>query len=349
MGYCEYMPLSSFRPIFLDHPSPSELEFAIRSFEQNLSTGKLHRTAREGLSGKNGLAFTEPFPKIESHDTYLYGVFATPTDIDDGQSNFFSIQLVVNEQIALVVLWGSDANAAIRAEDLFSRISETANAQQESSPALQGGPGDIFVRIARVICEDLQEIITKLNEATAKEMIRIESELFDSEYQSLSNDTTETYQRIRRLKFEILSIAPVINETQNVLKAITGREVLIRPPFTNDNSDSAPFSADQRIWINDLLMFTRSLKAQRQGIEQEVRLLYERLESLENRRQTAAQMRFAAVASILLFPALIVGYFGQNFEFTPWSDSHPSWIVSGVCLTFIAMVQFIYFKKKKWF
>ena len=348
MGYCEHMPLSSFRPIFLDHPSPSELDLAIDRFEENLSTGKLHITARQGLSGQNDLAFSEPFPKIESHDTYLYGVFATPTDIDDGQSKFFNIQLVVNEQVALVVLWGSDEHVASRARDLFSRISETASTQQ-SSPASQGDPGDIFVRIARVICEDLQVLITRLNKATAKEMVRVESELFDKEYQSLSNDTTETYQRIRRLKFEILSIAPVINETQNVLKSITGREVLIRPPFTNDNSENAPFSADQRIWINDLLMFTRSLKAQRQGIEQEVRLLYERLESLENRRQTAAQMRFAAVASILLFPALIVGYFGQNFEFTPWSDSRPSWILSGISLTFIAAVQFIYFKKKKWF
>jgi Mg2+ and Co2+ transporter CorA len=343
------MPQNAFLPIFLDHPSSSELEIAIHSFEKNLSKGKLHITARKGLTGENDLAFSEPFPKIESHDTYLYGVFATPTDIDDGQSKFFNIQLVVNEQIALVVLWGSDDHVAKRAKDLFSRITETANVEQPSGPAPQGDPGDIFVRIARVICEDLQVLITRLNKATAKEMVRIESELFDKEYQSLSNDTTETYQRIRRLKFEILSIAPVINETQNVLKSITGREVLIRPPFTSDDSETAPFSADQRIWINDLLMFTRSLKAQRQGIEQEVRLLYERLESLENRRQTAAQMRFAAVASILLLPALIVGYFGQNFEFTPWSDSPPSWILSGISLTFIAVVQFAYFKKKKWF
>jgi Mg2+ and Co2+ transporter CorA len=124
---------------------------------------------------------------------------------------------------------------------------------------------------------------------------------------------------------------------------------MIRPPFTDDNSDNAPFSAEQRIWINDLLMSTRSLKAQREGIEQEVRLLYERLESLENRRQTAAQMRFAAVASILLFPALIVGYFGQNFEVNPWSESAPSWLISALTLTIIAAVQFIYFKKKKWF
>ena len=343
------MSQTAFLPIFLDHPSSSELENAIHSFEQYLPTGKVHVTARQGLSGKNDLAYSEPFPKIESHDAYLYGVFATPTDIDDGQSRFFNIQFVINEQMALVVLWGSDEEVASRSTDLFSRISETADFQSHSSSNQTDEPGDIFVRIARVICEDLQVLISRLNTATTKEMTRLESELFDEQYQSLSNDTTETYQRIRRLKFEILSIATVIDETKNVFKAIYSRNVLIRPPFADSNNESAPFSADQRIWINDLLMFARSLKAQREGIEQEVILLYERLESLENRRQTAAQMRFAAVASILLLPALIVGYFGQNFEFTPWSDSRPSWILSAVSLTFIAVVQFIYFKKKKWF
>jgi Mg2+ and Co2+ transporter CorA len=338
-----------FRSIFLDHPDSASLEIAIHEFESHLTAGKLHITARHGLTGSNDLAFTEPFPKIESHDTYLYGVFSTPTDIDDGQSKFFNIQFVVNEQMALVVLWGSDETVERRARELFARISEAGNTKEFSEDNASGEPGNIFVRIARVICEDLQILVSRLNRGATKEMIRIESELFDKQYQSLSTDTTETYQRIRRLKFEILSIAPVINETQNVFKAITAREVMIRPPFTDDNSDNAPFSAEQRIWINDLLMSTRSLKAQREGIEQEVRLLYERLESLENRRQTAAQMRFAAVASILLFPALIVGYFGQNFEVNPWSESAPSWLISALTLTIIAAVQFIYFKKRKWF
>ena len=339
----------SFEPVFLQHPSPSELEIAIQRFEQNLSIGGLHITALQGLQGNNDLAFSEPFPKIESHDTYLYGVFATPTDIADGHSRFFNIQLVINNKMALVVLWGSDASAAGRAEDLFSRIKETANAPTISSSGSIAEPGDIFVRIARVICEDLQFLILTLNKATAKEMIRIESRLFDKEYQSMSNDTTETYKRIRRLKFEILSIAPVINETRNVFRAITDREVLIRAPFTNDDYDGVPFTADQRIWINGLLMFTRSLKAQREGTEQEVRLLYERLESLESRHQTAAQDRFTAVASILLLPSLIVGFFGQSFEFTPWSDLRESWMISILALSFIATVQYIYFKKKKWF
>jgi len=254
----------------------------------NLSQGNLHITARRGTAGGNDLAFTQPFPKVESHDTYLYGVFSTPTDIDDGQSKFFNIQFVVNEQIALVVLWQSEKNTEKSAKELFTRISQAGNSDEFFVSNAYSEPRNIFVRIARVICEDLQMLVSHLNRATTGQMVRIESELFDKQYQSLSANTTETCQRIRRLNFEIMSIAPVINETQNLLKELTEREVTIRPPSTIDNGDNASFSAEQRIWINDLLMSTRSLKAQREGIEQEVRLLYERLELLENRRQAAA-------------------------------------------------------------
>ena len=343
------MSSETLRSIFLDHPDAASLEAAVREFESHLPAGKLHITARQGLIGSNSLAFTTPFPKIESHDTYLYVVFSTPTDIDDGQSKFFNIQFVINEKIALVVIRGSDKTVENRARELFRRISGTGNTSEVSANKAYSEPGDIFIRIARVICEDLQILISRFEIESSTEMNTIESALFEEKYQSLSTDTSETYGRIRLLKLEILSIAPVINETQNVFKAISAREVMIRPPFTNDNSSNAPFTAEQRIWINNLLMFTRSLKAQRERIEQEVRLLYERLESFENRKQTAAQMRFAAVASILLLPALIVGYFGQNFDENPWSEAAPSWLISALTLTIISAVQFVFFKKKKWF
>ena len=301
------------------------------------------------MLGDDEVAFIEPFPKIESHNAYLYGVLATPTDIEDGQSNFFNIQFLISEKMALVVLWGPVEFALSRSKDLFSKINKTTKENLNSDQEAEDEPGDIFVQIARVIVDDLQVLITRLNRAANKEMVRIESALFDESYQSLSSDTTKTYQRIRRLKFEIISIAPTISETQNVFKAISEQKVVIQPPFTNSNIATAPFSDEQRIWIEDLLMRTRSLKAQRSGLEQEVRLLYERLESLENRRQTAAQMRLGAVASILLLPALIVGFFGQNFEINPWTNSAKSWEISAIVLGFIAAVQFAYFKRKKWF
>ena len=340
---------NAFRFIFLDHPSDSQFNEALKEFNRNLVKGEMHITARLGLSGKNELGFKEPFPKIESHDSYIYGVFATPTDIEDGRSEFFNIQFVMHEHMSLVILWGPELKTRERSKDLFARISRSPSNIAGATDGLSQEPGDIFVQIAQVIVEDLQMLISRLHSASFREMTQIESQLFDDEYQSMSHNTSEIYKRIRSLKFEVISIAPTINETQNVFKAIHDRKVVIRPPFTTDDTNNAPFSADQRIWIDDLLMRTRSLKAQRIGLEQEVHLLYERLESLENRRQTAAQMRFAAVASILLLPALIVGFFGQNFEINPWAKAAWSWEISAVMLGSLAVSQFIYFKKKKWF
>ena len=182
----------------------------------------------------------------------------------------------------------------------------------ESQQVSEEDPGNAVVRIARVIVEDLQQLLTRLHAAVQVEMTEIESAIFHKQYQSMSEKAGQKYEQISRLKFEILSIASIIAETQNVFKAISNGDVVIRAPFVSRESDVPPFSSDQRIWIADLLMRARSLKAQRNGLEAEVRLLYERLESLENRRQTAAQMRFAAVASILLLPALVVGFFGQK-------------------------------------
>jgi len=340
---------SNFKFQFLDHPTQAELTASLRSFEETLGGTGLHPTALKGMTSGDDLSFQEPFPKIESHDSYLYGVLATPTDVDDGRSDFFTIQFLIHEQMSLVVLWGPEEHARASSQQLFSRISKMASDTLPASIETPREPGDVFVQIARVILEDLQILVSGLHRAVQKEMVRIESQLFDEKYQSMSTEANETYKRIRRLKFEILSIAPTINETQNVFKAITSREVIIRPPFVLGDSDSPPFSQNQRIWIDDLLMRARSLKAQRNGLEQEVRLLYERLESLENRRQTAAQMRFAAVASILLLPALVVGFFGQNFNVNPWSESQWSWEISAVILGVLAAVQFAYFKKKKWF
>lgn len=338
----------AFRCVHLDHPTSAQLEPVLAEFERGLKGRTLHETARMGLTGVDSLDFQEPFPKVESHDAYLYGVLATPTDIDDGRSEFFNIQFIVHETMAVTVLWGPDELTRTRALSLFSQICSNLENDVESQQVSEEDPGNAVVRIARVIVEDLQQLLTRLHAAVQVEMTEIESAIFHKQYQSMSEKAGQKYEQISRLKFEILSIASIIAETQNVFKAISNGDVVIRAPFVSRESDVPPFSSDQRIWIADLLMRARSLKAQRNGLEAEVRLLYERLESLENRRQTAAQMRFAAVASILLLPALVVGFFGQNFNINPWSDARWSWEVSAVLLAVLAVSQWLYFKVKKW-
>lgn len=343
------MSFSQFRCIHLDHPTKPQLELVLREFEHGLQGRSLHETARRGLHGVESLTFEEPFPKIESHDAYLYGMLATPTDIYDGRSEFFNIPFIVNETMAVTVLWGPEEHAKDRSARLFGQICADVKAIATHEKFSEEDPGDVVVRISRVIVADLQELLKSLHSAVQCAMTEIDSAIFHKQYQSMSSEAANKYEQISRLKFEILSISSTISETQNVFKAISKGDVIIRAPFILRDSDVPPFSTEQKIWIEDLLMRTRSLKAQRSGLEEEVRLLYERLESLENRRQTAAQMRFAAVASILLLPALIVGFFGQNFNINPWLDAPWAWEISAGLLAALAASQWFYFKKKKWF
>lgn len=343
------MSAGSFRCVHLDHPTHLQLEPVLAEFERTLSGRRLHETARAGLTGVDSLTFQEPFPKIESHDSYLYGVLATPTDIDDGRSEFFNIQFIISQSMAVTVLWGPEEHARDRSSKLFAQVSSDVSEISARTSTSEEDPGDVVVRISRVIVTDLQSLLATLHSAVQQEMKEIESAIFHKQYQSMSAKAGKKYETISRLKFEILSISSTISETQNVFKAIAKGDVAIRAPFVSREYDVPPFSAEQRIWIEDLLMRARSLKAQRSGLEEEVRLLYERLESLENRRQTAAQMRFAAVASILLLPALVVGFFGQNFNINPWSESPLAWELSVGLLAALAASQWIYFKAKKWF
>ena len=342
------MSTSQLRCVYLDHPSNLEVSKWLREFEDGLQNCKLHETARLGLTGTNPDELREPFPKVESHSAYLYGVLATPTDITDGRSDFFSIQFVINEVMAIIVLWGPNENALSRSNELFNSISSMQSIDVQSNRTSDENPGDVFVRVARVIISDLQNVLSSLQKLVQAELVEVESSLFNDRYQSMSSEASDKYKRVSELKLEILSIKSPIAETQNVFHAISQERVRIQPPFASGKSDVSPFNTDQRIWIEDLLMRTRSLKAQRDGLEDEVRLLYERLESLETRRQTAAQMRFAAVASILLLPALIVGFFGQNFDLNPWTGATNSWAISALVLGGLALIQFVYFKKKKW-
>lgn len=325
------------RILQLVQPTQVELADAFTLFESTCSSGRLHDVARRGLSNSDIRLGTEPFPKIEIHDSYVYGVLASPTDVDDAKSEYFNIHFVANASMALTVVWGVDETDIERRISLSERIS-TRWAEENSENA----PGDCIVRIATVVIEDLENVLTDLHRHADQELEELESELFNLNGLSESSaDIAERYQKVSLLKFEILSMNTTVEESKNVLYVLDQLDTVRLAP-------GVLFSQDQQISINDLLMRSRSLKAQRADLEDEVRLIFDRLESIENQRQTEAQLRLGSLASILLLPALIVGFFGQNFNVNPWSDTDWAWMVNAVGLATIAAAQFIYYKRKKW-
>lgn len=333
--------MSEIKIIQLTHPTAEQLAAAIAEFEGTCGGRRLHPAAVRGLSHIDERLVSEPFPKVESHGTYVFGAFSTPTDISDAKSEYFNIHFVVNDIAAITVLWGPPDAPQARLEDLRCRI---AREFLDNFP--ENAPGDVVVQIAQVVIEDLENVLWDLRLRVSEELSELETELFDEAVNTNSIDSSKKHQTAALLKFEILSMKTTVEETKNAFTAIVTGQVELGPYA--DGSLRPPFTQRQEIWFNDLLMRARSIKAQRSDLEGEIRLVYDRLESLEAQRQTVAQMRLGAVASILLLPALIVGFFGQNFNVTPWTDFRYSWEINAVLLFGIAAVQFAYFKRKKW-
>lgn len=333
--------MSDIKIIQLTHPTSEQLASAIAEFEGTCGGRHLHPAAVRGLSHTDERLVAEPFPKVESHGNYIFGVFSTPTDVSDAKSEYFNIHFVANERFAITVLSGPANAPEERLSELQSRISK-----EFADNVPENAPGDVVVQIAEVVIEDLENVLWDLRLRVTQELDELEAELFDEATNTNSINSAEKHQAASLLKFEILSMKTTVDETKNAFAAIIQGHVELGP--FPDGSSRPPFTQEQQIWFNDLLMRARSIKAQRADLEAEIRLVYDRLESLEAQRQTVAQMRLGAVASILLLPALIVGFFGQNFNVTPWDDYRYSWEINAVVLFGIAAVQFIYFKRKKW-
>lgn len=323
--------------IQLVNPTDYELTAAIAQFETSLVSSGLHPVAFRGLRHSDSRQRTEPFPKVESHGSYVYGVLATPTDTDDAKSEYFNIHFVASKEMLLSVLHSPSESESLRTSSIAERITH-----QDVNTDSDYLPGEVVVKIATAVVEDLENVLSDLHRHANKELEDLENELFSSEQlEKSSADIAERYQKVSLLKFEILSMHTTIEETKNVFSVLGD---------SSDNGQSAflPWTLNQKISLNDLLMRSRSLKAQRADLEDEVRLVFDRLESIENQRQTVAQLRLGAVASILLLPALVVGFFGQNFNVNPWSDHEWAWMLNAGGLASIAIVQYVYFKRKKW-
>jgi hypothetical protein len=333
--------MSDIKIIQLTHPTAEQLAAAIAEFEGTCDGRRLHPAAVRGLSHIDERLAAEPFPKVESHGSYVFGALATPTDISDAKSEYFNIHFVVNDIAAFTVLWGPPDAPKDRLEDIRRRI-----AREFSDNFPENAPGDVVVQIAEVVIEDLENVLWEMRKKVTDELQELETELFEDSTNINSINTTEKHRSASLLKSEILSMKTTVEETKNTFSSIVRGEVKLG--MAADGRAYPPFTESQQVWFNDLLMRARSIKAQRADLEAEIRLVYDRLESLETQRQTIAQMRIGAVASILLLPALIVGFFGQNFNKTPWGDFDYAWQINAGALAVIATVQFAYFKRKKW-
>ena len=83
-------------PTILINPDENQVTNAVEEFNSLLSNGaSIHPVALSRLKNPRH-EFSNPFPRIESHDDYLFGVLATPRSLLDGEDLFVTLTFIAS-------------------------------------------------------------------------------------------------------------------------------------------------------------------------------------------------------------------------------------------------------------
>lgn len=327
---------------FDDEDSEALLSWFRSEQAGDLRFDRLHPVAQDALSNfEDQLA--DPFPRIESHGEYVFGMFACPTSVEDDRADFYTIHFLANFDQIVTVMRSSETsrlNQNNSLDAIKNEVSQIVSLFDHPDWSV----GMAITRLAEVVVTQLENSLKLLKEnvSTDLELVTSESRQIpsnaDAEY--LSN----LYRRTAVHKTEVVSLRTIMQETKNIFKAVASNEVDVRR--TSENFNEELFPPFVEVSLTDLLMRTRHLTSIRNNLESDLELMFERFQEIQNSQQTAVGRKFTGVLSILLFPQLIAGYFGQNFEGTPGYNDNLGWAYSLGLIVAVSLVQFYWFKKK---
>lgn len=321
------------------NPEREQLRAWLESDEAGeLRFSQLHLVAQQALFGYRG-QLRDPFPRIESHGHYVFGMLAAPTSVHDADTEFCVLHFVADVDEIVTVL-RSSRNFDIRPiEEKLSQLEDLANDETTST-------GFIFARVAEVFMDQIEKSTEALK---ARVFSDIEGVTKARSTVGALGDTAHLVQLHSQAvanQTEVLGLKTLVEETKNLLTAITSDSVDVRRSGAEKTEDLFPQFVE--VAITDLLMRARHQKAIQANLQDELDAVFEHHQELQSLRQTAAAKRFTGMLSILLFPQLIVAFFGQSFRQAPLYENQYGWLISLCLVGIVSVAQFIWFKRKQW-
>ena len=299
---------------------------------------RLHPIARDALFGYRG-QLRDPFPRIESHGHYVFGMLAAPTSVHDAETEYCVLHFAVDIDEMITVL---------RSSQNFD-LSQIENALVTNNP-LRENPGAstglVFAKIAEVFISIIEESTESLKDRV---LVDIRGAAILRNTMASKDDALELANLHRQAvanQTEVLGLKTLIEETKNLLTAIAEDKVDVKRTASSESEDLFPKFVE--ILIMDLLMRARHQKAIQANLQEELDAVFDHHHEIQGVRQTAAAKRFSGMLSILLFPQLIVAFFGQSFRNAPLYDNKFGWIISLMMVAFVSLLQYVFFKKKRW-
>lgn len=331
----------------------SALEARITAFEASEGID-LHWVARHHLVGGSS-HHDDPFPRVEEHSGYLFGILYSPSDPDDVFAEFDELVFVATHDR----VFGTYSRSP-RSRTSWPDIFESMTTDTVFKDAAAGG-GRIIVRMLKAIVKQLVRDAENFDKSVASFAhdlgINPDRSDFDSAADEVRAMSRAERRDIRRMiidigdriaihRREVPLMRRVVDETEAILEHLSHD----RLDLTTDVSGVPRqlFNRELEIFISDTYVDARHVSSLADDIDYRLGALRDYLRQVKDDENVAANRFTGAIASIMLVPTFIVGLYGQNFVNFPELGWEYGYHISWAAIVTVTIGQVWFFKRRRW-
>jgi len=261
----------------------------------------------------------EPRPKLESHGSYVFGVFLIPVAVADEDRVYYQeCDILLAESIVVTVRKTPPDGEPFALDDVHALCAT------HEVPA-----GMVAYHVVDDVAEGFLDLIDALNE---------EVDELEDHVDEWKSDLIR--RRLSDLRHDLLHIRRTLAPTRDAVRRVIDDRVDL------DGQEVFPHDVELRFGdaFDKLLRSSEGLETARDligGVRD-----YHQAKVAND--QNEVMKRLTLVASLFLPPTFIVGVYGQNFDVIPelsWAHGYGfSWAV----IVISTIAQLIYFRRRHW-
>jgi magnesium transporter len=261
----------------------------------------------------------EPRPRLDSHGTYILGVFLVPVVRADAEVFYQEIDVVFDADAVLTVRKTPDGGPPFPVENVQEACRRVTDA------------GMIAYHLADEVAEGFLDMVDDLHD---------ELDQLEDDVERVPNEVVR--KRLSDLRHDLLRIRRTLAPTRDALRRVVDDRVEL------DEGEGEVLPREVELHFADA--FDKLLRAS-EGLESAQDLIGSvrdySLAKISN-DQNEVMKRLTVVASLLLVPTFIVGLYGQNFRNMPELRWGPGYGFSWFLIVSTTIAQLVYFRRKHW-
>jgi magnesium transporter len=333
--------------------SPGVIDGLVDEFEFQCAR-KLHPVAKEHLRSGSGHV-SDPFPRLEEHDGYLFGLLSIPSSVTDENADFDEVVFAMTHNYVVAVVTTHE-NTEIKWETIPRILA--ANSQSFDQGSFAGRfLVSLFQFSVSKIFDDARYLMQLLIGISHKLLIRTqdqrEDEMSVTTIASMTRKQRQVFMRevdgVREVLFgvrkELPGIKRIIQRTGSILNSIASDEIDLNVAI--DDVETEMFPRHLEIHLFDLCVEIKHIESWIEEIDELIELANDQIKQADAFAQIRANQFTGAIASIMLVPTFIVGLYGQNLNF-PEKDTYYGYMISWLLILSATVGQVLFFRRRRW-